>query len=141
MDKLNQKQKIATYCGAELFLADNVRLIDIPGTNIVSLTNVSDEEYFIKLNISSIEFSDIKETDKPYYSQKGTIVLSGAMPNQLLYRACRDVVLRLTSTDGRKIVIGNNQFPVRIATEESGKPVVTKLTFEHHHPERAKEFV
>ncbi len=141
MEKLNQKQKIASLIKAEVALSKDVRIVDAPGEFCVSLYDKADDSYFEDLRSSSIELTDVCESDKPYYSQKGNILISGLAIDEVKRYEGKDVILRFTRSDGGSIIVGNNEFPVRLLIEQSGRPVTTKLTFDHKHPEHSKELI
>lgn len=136
---MGQKEKIASYIKAEIADVSGVNLLDIPGDFIVALSNTADEENFIDLKASTIDFSDVREDGKNYCTQKATITCSGA--RYLFFQSRMNNIIRLTRSDGHKMIVGNNEFPVRFTIEESGKPVQTKIIFEHRHPEHIKELV
>lgn len=140
MEKLNQKQKIASYVKVEVALSKDVTIIDIPGEFVVQMSE-ADKAKFEEVHSSAIEITDVLESDKPYCSQKGTITLSGATTVDRKVYEDKDVILRATQSDGTRLIIGNNNFPVRLFIEQSGKPIITKLTFDHKHPEHIKESI
>jgi len=140
MNKLNQKQKIASYIKVEVALSKDVTIIDVPGEFVVQM-NDTDKGKFEDVHANAIEITDVLESDKPYCSQKATITLSGAATIDRKVYEDKDVILRATQTDGTRMIIGNNDFPIRLFIEQSGKPVITKLTFDHKHPEHIKESI
>lgn len=140
MNKLNQKQKIASYVKVEVAFSKDVTIVDVPGEFVVHMS-ASDSAKFEDVHASAIEITDVLESDKPYCSQKGTITLSGSATIDRKMYEDKDVILRATQTDGTRMIIGNNDFPIRLFIEQSGKPVITKLTFDHKHPEHLKELI
>lgn len=136
---MEQKQKIETYIKAEIAPSDDVHILDIPGDFIVSLVNSQDNYAFSDLSASSIDFSDVREDGKNYCTQKATIKCSGK--RDLGLNSCIPQIVRLTTSTGRQVIVGNNEYPVRFSFEQSGKPIQTIITIEHHHPEHVKELV
>lgn len=141
MENHTQKEKIASYTKVEIARSKSVNLLDIPGDYIVSLVNSVDDANFDTIPSSSIDFTDKKEIDNNYCQQTATIVISGSCAAEIKLMSASDVLFRLTKSDGDRIVVGNNEYPVRFQIEESGKPIATRLTFDHKHPEHAKILV
>ena len=136
---MEQKGKIASYIKAEIADISSVNLLDTPGDFVVVLSNKEDELNFVDIGASAIDYTDAKEDGKNYFTQKATITCSGG--RYLLFQSGQGSIIRLTRSDGHKMIIGNNEFPVRFTIEESGKPVQTKIIFEHRHPEHIKELL
>lgn len=135
---MNNLDKIAQICGVGFCAIDFCDVVNHPGSDEIKVRGVFSDYRFSKVEWKEEE-SESGEI-KQEFKATGTDMSENLMNVSKGFFKEFGVLVLLKFTNGKKMIVGTDEFPVYVEVSTSGSPQVTTYSFKRSSPERAKEY-
>jgi len=129
------KNKRSRICKISYAFASDLIMNNYPGDSIQLIGNFSD------IRFSSANFSEILEANGEQYNQELLIEIKGNDPDTqktISDLTGKYIILKLEYTNKEMKIVGTDESPLMLMHEQSGTPLVNKLSLSRNSAEKAK---